>query len=133
VLITHDLGVVARMADRVNVMYAGEIVERGMTADVFHRSAHPYTLGLRDAMPSPHADRSQRLRPIDGSPPDLFAPPRGCPYFARCPYAMRVCENDHPPLYEVDREHTSRCWLHHAGAPRPERLHLGARSVVAAE
>ena len=74
ILITHDLGVVARMADHVNVMYAGEIVERGTAHDIFYRSAHPYTLGLRDAMPSSTSSRAHRLQPIDGSPPDLFAP-----------------------------------------------------------
>ncbi len=68
ILITHDLGVVARMADHVNVMYAGEIVERGTTDDIFYRSAHPYTLGLRDAMPSHTSDRAHRLRPIEGQP-----------------------------------------------------------------
>ena len=129
ILITHDLGVVARMADRVNVMYAGEIVERGTADDVFYRSAHPYTLGLRDAMPQRDADRALRLRPIDGSPPDLFAPPAGCGYFARCPYAMRACERMHPPQFEIDAGHGSRCWLHHANATtRAERIHYGAPS-----
>ena len=125
ILITHDLGVVARMADRVNVMYAGEIVERGTTDDVFYRSAHPYTLGLRDAMPSNNTDRSHRLRPIEGSPPDLFAPPVGCGYFARCPHAMRVCQTNRPPLFALDAGHASRCWLHHEDSKRSiERLHI---------
>ena len=91
ILITHDLGVVARMADHVNVMYAGEIVEQGTAHDIFYRSAHPYTLGLRDAMPSSTSSRAHRLQPIEGSPPDLFAPPVGCGYFARCPHAMQIC------------------------------------------
>ena len=85
VLITHDLGVVARMADDVLVMYAGQVVERGGVDDVFYRSAHPYTLGLKAAMPTNRSDAEQTLTPIDGSPPDLFAPPPGCGYFARCP------------------------------------------------
>jgi oligopeptide/dipeptide ABC transporter ATP-binding protein len=127
VLITHDLGVVARMADRVNVMYAGEIVERGTAEDVFYRSAHPYTLGLRDAMPARDADRGKRLKPIDGSPPDLFSPPVGCGYFARCPYAMRTCEGGHPPQFDIAPSHGARCWLHHREAPhRAERIHYGA-------
>ena len=127
ILITHDLAVVARMADRVNVMYAGEIVERGSADDVFYRSAHPYTLGLRDAMPSNKSDKSQRLQPIEGSPPDLFAPPVGCGYFARCPHAMRICHNERPPLFGGDEAHTSRCWLQHEDAPRrAPRLHMGA-------
>ena len=125
ILITHDLAVVARMADRVNVMYAGEIVECGSTEDIFYRSAHPYTLGLRDAMPSNKSVKSQRLQPIDGSPPDLFAPPGGCGYFARCPHAMRICEGERPPLFGR-QSHAARCWLHHEDAPRRAvRLHMG--------
>ena len=113
ILITHDLGVVARMADEVLVMYAGEVVERGSADDVFYRSAHPYTLGLRAAMPSNRTDAAQDLKPIDGSPPDLFAPPAGCGYFARCPHAMRACETEHPTAFAVGERHRSRCWLHH--------------------
>jgi len=118
VLITHDLGVVARMADDVSVMYAGEIAEHGTAEDVFHRSAHPYTLGLRAAMPTNDPTASRRLLPIDGSPPDLFDPPRGCGYFARCPQAMRVCQDDHPPLFAIDEPHAARCWLHHPESPQ---------------
>lgn len=113
ILITHDLGVVARMADEVLVMYAGEVVERGSVDDVFYRSAHPYTLGLRAAMPSNRDDAVQELTPIDGSPPDLFAPPPGCGYFARCPHAMRACETEHPGAFDLGEQHRARCWLHH--------------------
>ena len=136
VLITHDLGVVARMADEVLVMYAGEIVERGSVDDVFYRSAHPYTLGLKHAMPTRSMARDARLTPIPGSPPDLFAPPSGCGYFARCPHAMAVCESRRPELIDLGAtpsgegrgdsagsytpEHqAARCWLQHPGAPRP--------------
>jgi oligopeptide/dipeptide ABC transporter ATP-binding protein len=118
VLITHDLAVVARMADAVVVMYAGEVVERGDTDDIFYRSAHPYTLGLRAAMPSERRDDDRGLRPIEGSPPDTFHPPPGCGYFARCPHAMQLCQRNHPPLFAVGSGHASRCWLHAAGAPR---------------
>jgi oligopeptide/dipeptide ABC transporter ATP-binding protein len=118
VLITHDLGVVARMADNVMVMYAGEIAESGSIDDVFHRASHPYTVGLRAAMPSRQLGDRQRLTPIDGSPPDLFAPPAGCGYFARCPYAMRICRNEHPPLFGVGPGHHSRCWLQHHDSTR---------------
>ncbi len=129
ILITHDLGVVARMADRVNVMYAGEIVERGTAQDIFYRSAHPYTLGLRDAMPSSTSNRAHRLQPIDGSPPDLFAPPVGCGYFARCPHAMQVCRTERPPPFTVAEGHASRCWLHHESAHRKvDRLHIVSRT-----
>ncbi len=113
ILITHDLGVVARMADDVLVMYAGEAVEKGGVDDVFYRSAHPYTLGLKTAMPSNRDDGAQELTPIDGSPPDLFAPPAGCGYFARCPYAMRTCEHGHPEPFALGDGHRARCWLHH--------------------
>jgi oligopeptide/dipeptide ABC transporter ATP-binding protein len=128
VLITHDLGVVARMADDVIVMYAGEVVERGAVNDLFERPGHPYTLGLRAAMPARDAGARSRLTPIDGSPPDLFAPPVGCSYFARCPYAMRICEHTRPELLPAaGSEHQARCWLQHPAATRtvPE-LHTGA-------
>jgi oligopeptide/dipeptide ABC transporter ATP-binding protein len=117
VLITHDLAVVARMADEVAVMYAGEIVERGSALAVFDQPAHPYTLGLRGALPSRSTERSG-LNPIEGAPPDLFAPPVGCGYFARCTHAMRVCEQHHPQPFGVGGSHMARCWLHDPEAPR---------------
>jgi oligopeptide/dipeptide ABC transporter ATP-binding protein len=84
---------------------------------VFYRSAHPYTLGLRAAMPSSETAKTEGLRPIEGTPPDLFNPPIGCPYFARCPHAMRICELNHPPRFDVGPEHYSRCWLQRDDAP----------------
>ena len=113
ILITHDLGVVARMANRVSVMYAGQVVEHGSVDDVFYRSAHPYTLGLRAAMPTNDAAQAHDLRPIDGSPPDLFKPPQGCAYCARCPHAMLVCETQDPTETLLDAAHFARCWQHH--------------------
>ena len=113
VLITHDLGVVARMANDVAVMYAGEVVERGTVDDIFYRSAHPYTVGLKSAMPTNRRGAVQKLTPIEGSPPDLFDAPHGCGYYTRCPYAMEVCEATPPIVFDVDRAHQSRCWLHH--------------------
>ena len=118
VLITHDLGVVARMADDVLVMYAGEVVEQGSVDQVFYQSGHPYTLGLKAAMPSNRQDAARTLTPIDGSPPDLFAPPAGCGYFARCPEAMRVCADGSPPAFGLAEGHHARCWLHHEDCPR---------------
>jgi oligopeptide transport system ATP-binding protein len=128
ILITHDLGVVAQMADDVAVMYAGEIVEQGSVDDVFYRPAHPYTLGLQQAMPRRDDRRRARLEPIEGSPPDLFSPPVGCPYTERCPWAMKLCGPNDPPLWAVQPGHAARCWLHHEGAShrRPERLFHGA-------
>ena len=129
VLITHDLGVVARMADQVAVMYAGQIVESGAVDEVFYRSSHPYTLGLRQAMPRTGRDETGHvLQPIDGSPPDLFAPPAGCAYFARCPHAMRLCEAREVPLFEIAESHSARCWLQHAQAPAVEGLFRGGTS-----
>ena len=113
ILITHDLGVVARMADEMIVMYAGEIVENGSVDDVFYRSGHPYTLGLKAAMPTNRSAAVQVLTPIDGSPPDLFAPPQGCGYFARCPHAMQACQANHPDAFALGERHAARCWLHH--------------------
>jgi oligopeptide/dipeptide ABC transporter ATP-binding protein len=128
VLITHDLGVVARMADEVVVMYAGEVVEKGTVDDIFYRSAHPYTLGLKSAMPSNSTAKGQGLRPIEGAPPDMFQPPVGCSYFARCPFAMRLCEQNHPSRFEVDPGHYALCWLHHPGSADAPGLYRRGRS-----
>jgi oligopeptide/dipeptide ABC transporter ATP-binding protein len=127
VLITHDLGVVARMADDVAVMYAGRIVEQGSVDDLFYRPAHPYMLGLKQSMPQRTERSHGRLEPIEGSPPDLFSPPPGCAYAERCPWAMVGCVAHDPPLWEVAPGHAARCWLHHASAAerRPERLFRG--------
>ena len=124
-LITHDLAVVARMADQVAVMYAGQIIERGSLDDIFYRSAHPYTLGLKSAMPSNTGRGDKRLQPIPGSPPDLFSPPQGCGYAARCPQAMQICKRKLPVLMEDpgDSGHLSRCWLQHKDAPDVEELY----------
>ena len=125
ILITHDLAVVAKMADEVAVMYAGQIVESGSVDDIFYQSSHPYTLGLKNAMPSNTGDRNKKLMPIIGSPPDLFSPPKGCGYFARCPYAMKVCEGNQPGNFAIsdDTDHHSRCWLQHSESPSVDSLH----------
>jgi len=114
ILITHDLGVVARMAHDVAVMYAGQIVETGSVDDIFYRSAHPYTIGLKSAMPS-NKSAQQNLQIIAGSPPDLFNPPSGCGFYARCSHAMLVCKQQNPSPF--GEHHLSRCWLHHTLAP----------------
>jgi oligopeptide/dipeptide ABC transporter ATP-binding protein len=125
ILITHDLGVVARMADEVAVMYAGKIVEHGTVNDIFYKSAHPYTLGLKEAMPTNDPSKQHELKPIEGSPPDLFSAPRGCGYCARCPYAMQICEKGHPDGFIVGERHSSCCWLHHEDSTcRPEDLYF---------
>ena len=115
-LITHDLGVVARMADQVAVMYAGEIVETGSVEDIFYRASHPYTLGLRDAIPLPNEPK-QRLAMIPGAPPDLLEPPEGCSFAPRCPHAMRVCLTAAPTAVTNHTGHSARCWLQNDSAP----------------
>ena len=125
ILITHDLGVVARMADEVMVMYAGQVVEKGSADDIFYRSGHPYTQGLRQAMPTNNksTEAEQTLESIDGSPPDLFNPPRGCAYHPRCPYSMQVCAKQVPSASKLGPSHHTQCWLHHDMAgPLPDGL-----------
>ena len=117
ILITHDLGVVARMADRVAVMYAGEVVETGTVDDIFYEASHPYTQGLREAMPDMHQHGVDQLQAIPGSPPDLFAPPPGCAYHPRCPHAMELCARTDAPEFELKGGHSARCWLKHPDAP----------------
>ncbi|WP_251670030.1 MULTISPECIES: ABC transporter ATP-binding protein [unclassified Sporosarcina] len=112
ILITHDLGVVAETAEKVIVMYAGMMVEKAPVDQIFKHPSHPYTEGLIKSMPDISTDKNERLIPIDGSPPDLFFPPKGCPFVDRCEYAMEVCEQHIPPEFKVRSNHYSRCWLH---------------------
>src|ERR687896_192636 len=121
ILITHDLGVVAHIAHRVAVMYAGKVVETGMLRETFYNPQMPYTWGLLASIPVPTADRSQDLIPIPGTPPDAIDLPKGCPFAARCPYAMRICEDEMPGYTTFSDEHRAACWLHHQMAPNVER------------
>jgi peptide/nickel transport system ATP-binding protein len=109
IIITHNLGVVARYADRVNVMYAARIIEQGSADDIFLRPRHPYTIGLMRSVPRLDHARGQRLETIEGLPPDLRSPPPGCRFAPRCPYRVEVCERD-PPLGPVAPGHRSACW-----------------------
>ncbi|RKQ34365.1 ABC transporter ATP-binding protein [Oceanobacillus halophilus] len=109
ILITHDLGVVAKIADRIAVMYAGKIIETGTKRDIFYRPQHPYTKGLLHSVP--RLDEKGKLHPIDGTPPDLFSPPQGCPFAARCPLAMEVCDKVYPIKSERSDTHQVNCWL----------------------
>lgn len=113
ILITHDLGVIAGMADRVIVMYGGKIVEEGTRRDIFYAPAHPYTRGLLRSIPDPDRLTKERLIPIEGQPPDLLSPPPGCPYAMRCPEAMRVCLAYPPQRAVVSEGHAASCWLMH--------------------
>ena len=116
IFITHDLGVVANISQNIAVMYAGKVIEYGSARDIFYHCKHPYTWGLLQSVPLPDADMSQPLAPIPGSPPDLFNPPKGCPFAARCPYAMDVCVKHAPPCYKTGEKHTVECWLYHPDA-----------------
>ncbi|MDN3020055.1 ABC transporter ATP-binding protein [Paenibacillus sp. BSR1-1] len=110
ILITHDLGVVAQVADRVAVMYAGKIVEVGTRREIFYQSQHPYTVGLLQSVPRLDMEKED-LVPIPGTPPDLFSPPVGCAFSARCPYAMEVCDKVYPFKTQLSSHHQVDCWL----------------------
>ena len=120
ILITHDLGVVADLCSRINVMYGGLIVEEGTTEDIFYRGKHPYTWGLLRSVPNPKSELKEKLIPIEGQPPDLLKPPVGCPFTARCDYAMRICKEKQAPLFEIAEGHRAACWLCHKNAPKVE-------------
>ena len=113
VFITHNLGVVAEICDRVSVMYAGHIVEQGSVQDIFYRPAHPYTRGLLRSMPRVDELEHERLIPIEGTPVDLLDPPAGCPVGPRCESCMKVCLNNAPPTLELGEDgHRTSCWLY---------------------
>ncbi len=110
ILITHNLGVVASIAQRVAVMYGGQIVETGLVDEIFYQACHPYTRGLLESIPDIH-DKVNELRTIPGTPPDLVDPPKGCPFAARCPQAMKVCRLVPPAVKEISPTHRAACWL----------------------
>lgn len=131
ILITHDLGVVADMAQRVIVMYAGKVVEQGTLDDIFYHSEHPYTWGLLRSVPRLDQNAEEDLVPIPGTPPDLFAPPKGCAFAARCPYAMEVCMGEDPEHTKISSSHSAACWLLHPDAPKIDKpIEAGGRSHV---
>jgi oligopeptide transport system ATP-binding protein len=109
-LITHSLGVVARHAHRVYVMYAGHIVEHGKAAGLYRNPRHPYTIGLLASVPRLDEPKKEKLVPIQGQPPDLTSLPSGCPFRSRCDYAIARCAQETPPLMPVGEEHYSACW-----------------------
>lgn len=116
ILITHDLGVVATLCDKVVVMYGGLIMEDGTVEEIFYHPKHPYTMGLIDSIPRVTGGEKQRLKPIPGTPPNLIHPPKGCPFSTRCPYCMNVCMEEMPPYFQEDG-HRTMCWLLHEEAP----------------
>jgi len=111
IMITHDLGVVADMADRILVMYAGKPVEYGTTDEIFYNPLHPYTWGLMRSIPKRAVDNKEPLTPIKGNPPSLINLPKGCAFFPRCPYARPRCNQENPVLVEVDGRHASACYF----------------------
>ena len=112
IMITHDLGIVADMCHRMNVMYGSQIMESGTLDDIFYRTAHPYTLGLLKCLPEKAIEEGQkRLVPIGGTPVDLMMLPGGCAFASRCTSCMKLCISKRPPLTEVSDGHFSRCWL----------------------
>ena len=110
IMITHDLGVVAKLCDRIAIMYGGKIVEIGTDKDIFYNPKHPYTEGLLRCISNPEDDEKS-LTPIAGSPPDLLNPPKGCPFVDRCEKAMRVCKDYEPEVTDVSKGHQCACWL----------------------
>ena len=111
IMITHDLGVVASMCDRIAVMYAGRIVEYGTTDDIFYRPHHLYTKGLIRSIPRLDTKEHERLVPIEGTPVDLLNPPAGCPFAPRCEACMKICLREMPPVTQFDDVHYTQCWL----------------------
>lgn len=119
IFITHDLGVVAELCDRVVVLYGGLIMEEAPIAALFANPLHPYTMGLLASIPGIEKDKAERLRSIPGSPPDMTKPPVGCPFAPRCPYARRICAAERPPYVKAGA-HRSMCWLLQPDAPRQD-------------
>ena len=111
ILITHDLGVVSDVCDRIAVMYAGKICEFGSTEDIFYNPKHEYTLGLLKSIPKLNVDKHERLIPIEGTPIDLLNPPKGCPFAPRCDKCMKICLEKMPPVTNITEGHSASCWL----------------------
>ena len=111
IMITHDLGVVASMCEKIAVMYAGHIVEYGTADEIFYNPKHEYTKGLIKSIPKLNAETIERLVPIEGQPVDLLNPPKGCPFAPRCASCMKICLREMPPKTELSETHYSHCWL----------------------
>ena len=117
IFITHDFGIVARMCDRVAVMYAGRIVEEAAVRDLFNRPQHPYTQALMASVPQ--MERTERLFAIDGQPPALYDLPEGCRFADRCQHAQDVCRREYPEMTQVESGHTANCWMLNSSWPEP--------------
>lgn len=117
-MITHDLGVVANLAKRVYVMYAGKIVEEGTSQEIFYEPKHPYTWALLNAVPRLDSEKKEKLESIIGAPPDLISPPAGCPFAPRCKYCMNICKHKSASQTEYSLTHRTSCWLYDKRAPQ---------------
>lgn len=118
ILITHDLGVVASLVDRVAVMYAGKIVETAKVNDIFKNASHPYTKALLSSLPSHDTSKEDKLTSIPGTPPDLIKPPVGCGFASRCEKCMKICKLKQPPVFDLGDGHSASCWLLHKDCPQ---------------
>ncbi|HBH12523.1 MAG: Oligopeptide transporter subunit [Clostridiales bacterium 38_11] len=125
ILITHDLGVIAEICKDVIVMYGGMVMEKGTVDDLFYNPKHPYTKGLLKSVPRMDKLEKGRLIPIPGSPPDLLSPPRGCPFSTRCPHVMEICVEEMSPVFKINENHSSACWLLHEDSPVVEGYEKG--------
>jgi oligopeptide transport system ATP-binding protein len=119
--ITHDLGIMAGLAEKLHVMYAGFIVEKATKHEVYGNPRHPYTMGLLKSLPRvDKREKGSRLIPIRGRPPDLISLPQGCPFLPRCPFSIDRCALENPPLEEIDSGHEIACWVDVTEAPTHE-------------
>ncbi len=118
ILVTHDLGVVADFADRIQVMYAGQVIERGTVREIFHHAKHPYTWALLSSVPRLDTENKQELYALQGTPPDLINELNHCPFAERCEYCMGICKEAMPEETLVDGTHKVSCWLQHPDAPK---------------
>ena len=118
ILVTHDLGVVANFADRIQVMYAGQVVERGTAREIFYEAKHPYTWALLSSVPKLAKESKQKLYTLQGTPPDLILPLEYCPFAARCEFCMPICKEQMPPETVLSDTHRLSCWLQHPDAPK---------------
>lgn len=131
IFITHDLGVVANVADRVAVMYAGQIVEYGTVEDIFYNPKHPYTWGLLGSMPDLNESTDELLRAIPGSPPNLIDPPKGCAFAPRNEFALAIDFEKEPPMFQISDTHYAKTWLLHPNAPNIPIPEVVARRIEA--
>ncbi len=118
IMITHDLGVVADTAHRIQVMYAGQIIERGITDEIFYEPKHPYTWALLQSVPRLDTKHKGELYSLEGTPPDLIKPPKGCPFASRCEHCMKICKEQMPEVTKLTETHEVSCWLQDPMSPK---------------